>query len=141
MTASEPLADRLAAEQLDDDGRALYHLEYHVLLVTRRRKALFADEERRQRCHELLMAVCDEQNCQVERLTVNPSTITLHVFAPPTLAPHMLVQKLREVAGPLRAEFPEVVANGGAFIRRYIVTTAPTPETACEAFLDRVPTR
>ncbi len=138
---TSPLDTASDNESLDDDGRALHKLEYHILLVTRRRRPLFADEAPRTRCHELLMGVLDEQECRVERLAVHPSTVTLHVFAPPTVAPHILVQKLREVAGPLRAEYPEMVPGGGVFIRRYIVTTMPTSETAHDAFLERVPTR
>ena len=126
---------------LTDDGRSVYRLEYHFLMVTRRRRPFFADDAMRARAHALMTAIFEENGCRVEDLRIEPSTVRAHVFAPPYLSPHQLVAKLRSVAAPLRREFPSVGENGGLFVRRYIVSHVPAPATACDAFLEGVPTR
>jgi hypothetical protein len=43
----------------------------------------------------------------------------------------VLVTRLREdVAGPLKAEFAHVRKTGAVFVKRYLLTTVPGPETA-----------
>lgn len=117
---------------LEDDGRARYRLTYCVLLVTRRRRPLFADPAVRARCEALLRASAEAAGCRVVCCEVWPAEATVHVEAPPGLSPAELVRRLREGAGgPLAAEVEAVRQVGGAFARRHVVTTAPVAETAC----------
>ena len=124
----------------DHDGRAIHWLLYYVLLVTRRRKPLFEDEAAKARCEELLAASARGIGCEVVRSEVNPSTVIVHVKAPPTVAPHNLVSRLRrETAGPLLEEFEAIRRVGAVFVHQYMVTTVPVPETTCRDFAAEVP--
>ena len=117
---------------LRDDGEARYWLTYCVLLVTRRRRPLFADAAVRERCEALLRASAEAAGCRVVCCEVWPAEATMHVEAPPGLSPAELVRRLREgVGSPLAAEVEAVRQAGGAFARRYVVTTVPVAETAC----------
>lgn len=117
------------------DGRATFWLKYYVLLATRRRRPFFAEEPARTRASELLTAAAECLGCTVTCCVVAPSSATIHVEAPPTLAPHKLVTRLREdVAGPLKEEFEHIRRAGAVFVRQYLVSTVPLPETDCHAF-------
>jgi len=119
---------------LRDDGRAVYYLKYYVVLYTRRRRPFFADESAKARVGELLLATAKGLECEVAHLGVYPSSVVLHVEAPPTLSPHVLVTRLREdVAGPLKEEFEGIRRAGAVFVRRYLVTTVPVPEADGES--------
>ena len=119
----------------ESDGRALYWLTYHLLVVTRRRRPFFSDERIRGRCEELLAAVAADLGCEVIACEVHPASAVLHVKAPPTLSPHQIATRLRrDTAGPLMEEFAELDRSGAVFARQYMVTTVPTPETDCADF-------
>jgi REP element-mobilizing transposase RayT len=134
--ASEALAG------YDDDGRSATWIEYHVLLVTRRRQPYFADERARARVDELLRAAAAGVGCEVLDLDVWPSSAHVRVKAPPAIAPHMVVRALRRgVAGPLKAEFEAIRRVGAVFVRPYLLATRDVPEADREAFARRVPTR
>lgn len=137
-----PVATRRGSPDYRDDGRAVYWLKYYVLLVTRRRREFFADATVRARAEELLRGVAEAQGCVLTHCRLYPSSVVLHVEAPPTLSPHVLVTRLREdTAGPLKEEFEEVRRAGAVFVRRYMVTTVPVPETDGETFEGQISSR
>jgi REP element-mobilizing transposase RayT len=100
------------------------------VLYTRRRRPFFADAGAKARVGELLLETAKGLECEVSHLGVYPSSVVVHVEVPPTLSPHVMVTRLREdVAGPLKEEFEEIRRAGAVFVRRYLVTTVPVPET------------
>lgn len=123
------------------DGRAAYWLTYYIVLVTRRRRAFFAEEPARTRAQALLIAAAEALGCTVTCCEVAPASATVHVEAPPTLAPHKIVTRLREdVAGPLKEEFEHIRRAGAVFVRQYLVSTVPLPETDCRSFTQSIST-
>lgn len=137
-----PVATRRESPDYRDNGRAVYWLKYYVLLVTRRRREFFTDSVIKRRAKELLIEVAEGQGCEVTHCELYPSSVVLHVLAPPTLSPHVLVTRLREdSAGPLKEEFEEVRRAGAVFVRRYMVTTVPVPETDGETFEGQISSR
>lgn len=127
--SAPPDATGLTSPDYRDDGRAVYYLKYYVVLFTRRRRPFFADAAAKVRVEELLLETAEGLGCEVTHLSVYPSSVVLHVEAPPTHSPHVLVTRLREdAAGPLKEEFEEIRRAGAVFVRRYMVTTVPVPE-------------
>lgn len=137
-----PVATSPKSPEYLDDGRAIYWLKYYVVFFTRRRKPFFADAAVKARAEELLLETAEELGCKVTRLDVYPSTVELHVEAPPTLSPHVLSSRLRKgAAGPLKAEFEELRRATAVFVKRYVVSTVPVPEADGEAVKERIPSR
>ena len=126
----------------DDDGRSATWIEYHVVLVTRRRQPYFADVRAKARVEELLCEAAVGVGCEVRGLDVRPSSAQVRVKAPPGIAPHLVVRALRRgVAGPLKAEFEAIRRGGAVFVRPYLLATREVPEADGEAFGRRIPTR
>ena len=125
------------------DGGSVHALVYYILLVTRRRRPLFKDEPAKTRVAELLLEAAEEMGLRVECVDVNPATVTVHVQAPPKLSPHMIVRNLRRsVVAPLREEFEHIRSStDGVFVRDYMVTSMPVPDTDCDAFERHIPKR
>lgn len=123
-------------------GPAVHALVYYILLVTRRRRPLFAEAAVAARVGELIAARGVEMGLGMQRVQVDPATVTIHVRAPPTLSPHKIVRELsRAVSAPLRAEFAHVRDLDGVFVRDYMVTSMPVPETEGDAFATGIPRR
>ncbi|OZC01264.1 transposase [Rubricoccus marinus] len=149
MSTSEPIADSDgfqptsgASPAYRRTGPSVHALTYYVLLVTRRRRPLFEGAAAAARLKELLRLEAERMGLGVESIDVNPATVTIHIHAPPTLSPHKIVRELRRAAsGPLREEFPHIKSAGGLFVRDYMVTSVPVPETDCDAFERHIPKR
>ena len=149
VSTSEPIADSDgfqptsgASPAYRRTGPSVHALIYYVLLVTRRRRPLFQDPAVATRLEELLRAEAERQGLGVECIDVNPATVTIHVEAPPTVSPHKMVRDLRRaVTAPLKEEFEGIASAGGVFVRDYMVTSMPVPDTDCEAFERHIPKR
>ena len=104
---------------LCDDSESQYWIEYHVLLVTRRRRPVFEDAAMRERVESLLRSAATEMGCRVSGCEVAYATVDVQVEALPTLSP-------RDVAVGLRQRLEDELApEAGVFARRYVVTTGP----------------
>ena len=125
-----------------EEGSAVSSLVYYALLVTRRRRPLFADEAVRARVEALVREAAEGVGAAVRRVAVLPATVRVEVEAPATLSPHDLVGAIRrETTAGLKAEFEAVQRAHSVFVRRYLVTTVPVPETDAAAFAEGVPKR
>ena len=123
-------------------GPSVHALVYYVLLVTRRRRPLFAEPAVATRAEALFREAAEQMGLGVECVDVNPATVTMHVVAPPTVAPHKMVRDLRRaVTTPLKEEFEHIASAGGVFVRDYMVTSMPVPDTDCDAFERHIPKR
>ena len=125
-----------------DEGSAVSSLVYYALLVTRRRRPLFADEAVRERVAALVRQAAEGVGAEAQRVAVLPSTVRVELEAPATLSPHDLVGTIRrETTAGLKAEFEAVRRAHSVFVRRFMVTTVPVPETDAVAFEEDVPRR
>ncbi|HMK47071.1 MAG TPA: IS200/IS605 family transposase [Methanocella sp.] len=86
----------------------VYNIEYHLIWCPKyRRKVLTGDVERRLK--ELLFEKADEIGVTIESLEVLPDHLQLLVKAPPSAAPHWIVQQMkRHSSHELRKEFPKL---------------------------------
>lgn len=124
------------------EGPAVSAIVYYVLLVTRRRRPLFADAAVKARVEELVVESAEEIGLGVRCVDVAPATVTVHVEAPPTMTPHEIVRAIRQpTAAALKVEFEAIRRAHSVFVRRYLVTTMPVPETDCAAFERSIPKR
>lgn len=124
------------------DGPVLGRIVYHMVLVTRRRRAFFADTALAARAEELIRHAAGDAGCHVRGCTVHPSWVVLEVEAPAGVAPSRLATVIaRGAGGALKAESEAVRRSGAAFVHRYLVSTEAVPERDCAAFVARVPTR
>ena len=117
------------------DGRAASALAYGVVLVTRRRAALFADAAAATRVRELLADAAGGCSCRLVACDVGPSYVRLVVEAPPTVSPHVVVTHVRPGGAALKGEFEAARRLGAVFTRRYLVRTGPVSDADCEAFI------
>ena len=125
-----------------DDGVVVHWLCYHVVLVTRRQRPFFEDDELAARADELIRQAAEGLGCRVAACAVHPSWVTLEVEAPSRLSPFSLATRVaRGVAGALKEESEAVRRSGAAFAHRYLVSTEAVPEGDRAAFVARVPTR
>ena len=123
----------------DSDDRSVYWLTYYLLMVTRRRRPFFEDEQARARCEELLPEIAGAIGCEIVRCEISPAQVIVEVKAPPTKSPHTIATRLRhDAAGPLKAEFPTIARAGALFAHQYMVTTVPVPETDLNDFEARI---
>ena len=122
------------------EGPAVSAIVYYILLVTRRRRPLFVDATVKARVEELVIESAEEMGLGVRCVDVAPATVTVHVEAPPTVTPHEIVRAIRQpTASALKAEFEAIRRAHSVFVRQYMVTTMPVPETDCTAFERRIP--
>ena len=138
--ASEPGV--AASPTYRHEGPAVSALVYYILLVTRRRRPLFEDAAVKARVEELVIESAEEMGLGVRCVDVAPATVTVRVEAPPTVTPHEIVRAIRQpTASALKAEFEAIRRAHSVFVRQYMVTTMPVPETDCAAFERRIPKR
>ena len=143
----DPSDDRSESPDTDslpyrEEGPAVSSLVYYALLVTRRRRPLFAEAAVRERVEALVRAAAEGAGAEVQRVVVLPSTVRVEVEAPATVSPHDLVGAIRrDTTAGLKAEFEAVRRAHSVFVRRYLVTTVPVPETDVAAFAEGVPKR
>lgn len=83
----------------------VYNIGYHLIWCPKyRRKVLVGDVEKRLK--ELLQKKADEIGVSIEKMEVLPDHLHLFVKAPPSAAPHWIVQQLKGYTShELRKEF------------------------------------
>ena len=123
-------------------ARSASRLVYTLVLVTRRRRRLFAAEAVRTRVRTLMVEAAREIDCRVATCEVAESTVTIRLDAPPDLAPQTAATRLQTApVAALRAEVEAVRRAGSVFSRQYLVSTEPVSAAVRRAFAERVPRR
>lgn len=88
-----------------------------------RRKVLVGPVEARLR--ELIQEVANKLELEILALEIMPDHLHLFVNAPPTLAPHNIVARIKGVSSHhLRREFPQIACMPSMWTRSYFVSTA-----------------
>jgi putative transposase len=95
----------MATQRWTTSNKAVFHLGYHFIWCSKyRRKVLLGDVETRLK--ELLLQKAEEIEVSIEVMEVMPEHIHLFVKAPPTAAPHWIMQQFKGfMSRRLRQEF------------------------------------
>lgn len=124
----------------DDGGQALADIRYHLIWVTRRRRAFLAGPILA-RTVELLGEAAEAMGIAVTRVVSGGDYLVVTIESPPELAPAMIVARLkRHSASALRREFPTLRTLPSIWTRRELVTSHDDfPQSRIRAFVERQP--
>lgn|SRR5690606_9260730 len=89
----------------------VYNLGYHIIFCPKYRRKVLTGQVKK-RLDELLKAKADELGIEIREASVMPDHVHLFVTAPPTLAPHFIVNQLKGYTSRiLRNEFPSLTSR------------------------------
>jgi putative transposase len=89
-------------------NKAVYHIGYHLIWCPKYRRKVLVNPVA-ERLKELLSEKAADIGAQIETMEVLPDHVHIFVKAPPTLAPHYLVQQFKGFSSRrLRQEFPKL---------------------------------
>lgn len=93
-------------ERWTTSNKAVYNIGYHLIWCPKYRRKVLTDAVET-RLKEMLIAKATELGLTIETMEVMPDHVHLFIKAPPTLAPHFIVQQLKGYTSyQLRKEFP-----------------------------------
>jgi len=113
-----------------------WSITYHFVWQPMRSKACLTGEVAR-RLRALVEERADELEFRPRALVILPDRVYLAAVAPPTLAPHSIVCRVKSLTSrALRDEFPELTRIPTLWTRHYLVLAgdAMTPEEVLERF-------
>lgn len=125
---------------LHDGGQVLPDIRYHLIWVTRRRRA-FLEGAILTRTVELLTEAAASMGVAVTRVVSGGDYLVVTIESPPELAPAMIVARLkRHSASALRREFGTLRTLPSIWTRRALVTTHEDfPQSRIRDFVERQP--
>ncbi|MGI6544548.1 MAG: IS200/IS605 family transposase [Limnochordia bacterium] len=89
-------------------NKAVYNIGYHLIWCPKYRRKVLVDKVA-SRLRELFLETSTNLGVTIETMEVMPDHVHLFVKAPPTLAPHYIVQQLKgKSSRRLREEFPHL---------------------------------
>jgi putative transposase len=87
---------------------AVYNIGYHLIWCPKYRRKILVDKVE-SRLRELFLETSTDLGVTIETMEIMPDHVYLFVKAPPTLAPHHIVQQLKgKSSRKLREEFPHL---------------------------------
>jgi REP-associated tyrosine transposase len=99
-------------------------LNYHLIFCPKRRRKVLVNAVK-VRLDSILREVLTELDCTVLALEIMPDHLHLFVSAPPTLAPHQIVRRIKGRSSRiLRQEFPHLLRLPSLWTRSYFASTA-----------------
>lgn len=99
-------------------------INYHLIFCPKRRRKLLVNAVK-VRLDSILREVLTELDCTVLALEIMPDHLHLFVSAPPTLAPHQIVRRIKGRSSRiLRQEFPHLLRLPSLWTRSYFASTA-----------------
>jgi len=99
-------------------------IHYHLLWCPKRRRRVLVNAVRA-RLDTLIREVAGELACTVIALEIMPDHLHLFLSAPPTLAPHQIVRRIKgRSSRVLRQEFPHLLRLPSLWTRSYFCSTA-----------------
>ncbi len=99
-------------------------INYHFVWIPKRRKKVLVGNVAR-RLEELLYDKCQELEIDILGLEISKDHVHLFVNAPPTLAPHQIMFRLKGYTSRiLRQEFPHLLKLPSMWTRSYYCGTA-----------------
>lgn len=89
-------------------NKAVYNIGYHLIWCPKYRRKVLVDKVA-SRLRELFLETSTDLGVTIETMEIMPDHVHLFVKAPPTLAPHYIVQQLKgKSSRRLREEFPHL---------------------------------
>jgi putative transposase len=89
-------------------NKAVYNIGYHLIWCPKYRRKVLVDKVA-SRLRELFLETSTNLGVTIETMEVMPDHVHSFVKAPPTLAPHYIVQQLKgKSSRRLREEFPHL---------------------------------
>lgn len=108
-------------------GGYVYNCHYHLIWVTKYRKAIFTDENKRQDMIDLLKHIAKLNNITIEEIEVMPEHIHLMVSFPPKLSITNVVKSLKGASARLwfnkHPETKSQLWGGHLWSRSYYIGT------------------
>lgn len=99
-------------------------INYHLIWCPKRRRRVLVNAVR-VRLEALIREATAELDCTVIALEIMPDHLHLLLSAPPTLAPHHIVRRIKgRSSRVLRQEFPHVLRLPSLWTRSYFCSTA-----------------
>jgi len=99
-------------------------VNYHLVFCPKRRRPVLVNALRI-RLDGLIREIAAELDCLILALEIMPDHLHLFLSAPPTLAPHHIVRRLKgRSSRVLRQEFPSLLRLPSLWTRSYFVSTA-----------------
>ena len=99
-------------------------INYHLIFCPKRRRKVLVNAVK-VRLDSILREVLTELDCTVLALEIIPDHLHLFVSAPPTLAPHQIVRRIKGRSSRLlRQEFPHLLRLPSLWTRSYFASTA-----------------
>jgi putative transposase len=99
-------------------------INYHLIFCPKRRRKVLVNAVK-VRLDSILREVLTELDCTVLALEIMPDHLHLFVSAPPTLAPHHIVRRIKGRSSRiLRQEFPHLLRLPSLWTRSYFASTA-----------------
>lgn len=97
---------------------------YHLIFCPKRRRKVLVNAV--QVCLDaLIRETVAALDCTVLALEIMPDHVHLFVSAPPTLAPHQIVRRIKDRSSQvLRQEFPQLLRLPSLWTRSYFSSTA-----------------
>ena len=125
---------------VQDGGQVLSDIRYHLIWVTRRRRA-FLEGAVLARTVDLLTDAAASIGVVVTRVVSGGDYLVVTIEAPPEIAPTMIVARLkRHSASALRREFGTLRTLPSIWTRRSLVTTHDEfPQSRIRDFVERQP--
>lgn len=103
-----------------------YNVNYHVVFCPKRRKAVLVGNISHD-CEVILRNTAESVRCKIENCTIMPDHVHLFVSAPPTIAPHSLVKRLKgATSNYLRENYPQLKRLPTLWSSSYYVGTVGT---------------
>lgn len=99
-------------------------INYHLIWCPKRRRRVLVNAVQ-VRLDGLIREVAAELDCTVLAVEIMPDHLHLFLSAPPTLAPHQIVRRIKgRSSRVLRQEFPHLLRLPSLWTRAYFVSTA-----------------
>ncbi len=98
---------------LRSSAHVAYSIKYHIVWITKYRRRKFL-EQHRERCKEVIQAICTEYEWIIEALDVSVDHVHVYLSTEPTDRPCDVVAILKaQSASKIKEEFPELKAGKG----------------------------
>lgn len=105
----------------------VYDFNFHLVFVTKYRKAIFVTKQKQQAMKQMLKQICQQREIEIENIEVMPDHIHLLISIPPKTAPASAVKAIKGVSARLWfKQYPEtkqLLWKGHLWSPSYFIST------------------
>jgi putative transposase len=100
-----------------------YSINYHIVFCPKRRKPVLVDMIADD-CKKIFQDTAASSGMEILSMEVMPDHVHIFLTAPPKLAPHIIVKRLKGVSSPiLREKYPQLKRLPGMWAASYYIGT------------------